>query len=84
MAAGRHRTDRTQPGDDGHRHRPARSRPFGSDPVAALRAEIGDEDGIEEFFTPESYLGEAEDIRRTILATIDSSGPQEIDLPSFD
>ncbi|WP_062245156.1 lyase family protein [Brevibacterium epidermidis] len=56
----------------------------GSDPVAALRAEIGDEDGIEEFFTPESYLGEAEDIRRTILATIDSSGPQEIDLPSFD
>ena len=56
----------------------------GSDPIAALRAEIGDEDGIEEFFTPESYLGEAEDIRRTILATIDSSGPQEPDLPPFD
>lgn len=56
----------------------------GSDPVAALRAEISDDDGIEDFFTPESYLGEAEDIRRTILATIDNSGPQEIDLPSFD
>ncbi|WP_181274515.1 lyase family protein [Brevibacterium oceani] len=56
----------------------------GSDPVAALREAVGDEDGISEFFTPESYLGEAEDIRRTILATIDESGPQEIDLPSFD
>ncbi|KHS53259.1 lyase family protein [Brevibacterium linens] len=56
----------------------------GTDPVAALREAVGDEDGIAEFFTPESYLGEAEDIRRTILATIDSSGPQEIDLPPVD
>ena len=56
----------------------------GTDPVAALREAVGDEDGIEDFFTPERYLGEAEDIRRNILATIDQSGPQEIDLPPFD
>jgi 3-carboxy-cis,cis-muconate cycloisomerase len=56
----------------------------GTDPVAALREAVGDENGVEDFFTPESYLGEAEDIRRTILAAIDQSGPQEIDLPAFD
>jgi 3-carboxy-cis,cis-muconate cycloisomerase len=56
----------------------------GSDPVAALAEAVGDEDGIDEFFTPESYLGEAEDIRRSILATINDSGPQEPDLPPFD
>ena len=50
----------------------------GSDPVAALAAAIGEEDGIEEFFTPESYLGEAEDIRRTILATIDRSEERRV------
>src|SRR5699024_4467966 len=36
----------------------------GTDPVAALREAVGDEDGIEDFFSPERYLGEAEDIRR--------------------
>ena len=55
-----------------------------TDPVAALREAVGDEPGLDDFFAPETYLGEAEDIRRTILATIDQSGPQEIDLPSFD
>src|SRR5690625_5792748 len=43
----------------------------GTDPVAALREAVGDEDGIEDFFSPERYLGEAADIRRNILATID-------------
>ena len=57
----------------------------GTDPVAALREAVGDERRQSRTSShPNRYLGEAEDIRRNILAAIDQSGPQEIDLPPFD
>lgn len=57
----------------------------GGDPVAALKAALGQHPTIEDdapavdlegFFSPENYLGDAEDIRQTIIATI--NGPEPV------
>lgn len=57
----------------------------GGDPVAALKAALGQNpdagddasaDELESFFSPENYLGDAEDIRQTIIATI--NGPEPV------
>lgn len=56
----------------------------GADPLTELRSALGDEPGLEDFFTPESSLGDAEDIRRSILAALDETGQPEPDLPYFD
>lgn len=56
-----------------------------SEPVAALKSALdkhpasGDstgDDDVEGFFSPENYLGDAEDIRQTIVATI--NGPEPV------
>ena len=49
----------------------------GGDPVAALKAALGQaDDDLESFFSPENYLGDAEDIRQTIIAAI--NGPEPV------
>lgn len=64
----------------------------GADPVAELASALGDTGDsaggdvhdVSGYFSPENYLGEAEDIRATILATINDNDPTTSGFPTID